>query len=53
MSDYSLNVLYVLAFITCGDGGAEAAKLLGLLGLANDTTMETRSFQIIEERIGP
>jgi hypothetical protein len=52
-TDYALNVLYIVAFITCGDGGAEAARLLGLLGLANDTTMETRSFQIIEERIGP
>jgi hypothetical protein len=27
--------------------------MLGLLGLPNDTTMETRSFQLIEERIAP
>jgi hypothetical protein len=29
----------------------EAGRLLGLLGLPNDTTMGTRSFGIIEERI--
>jgi hypothetical protein len=27
--------------------------MLGLLGLPNDTTMETRSFGIIEERMAP
>jgi hypothetical protein len=52
-NNYAVNILYVLGFITCGDGGKEAARLLGLLGLANDTTMETRSFQMIEDRIGP
>lgn len=31
----------------------EAARLLGLLGLPHDTTMESRSFTIIEERISP
>jgi hypothetical protein len=52
-TDYAVNVLYVLGFITCGDGGAEAARMLGLIGLPNETTMETRSFQIVEERISP
>jgi hypothetical protein len=42
---------YVLGFISCGDGCTEAARVLGMLGLPNDTTMETRSFNIIEERI--
>ena len=51
-TDYAVNVLYVLGFLSCGDGGVEAARLLGLLGLPNDTTMETRSFKIIEDRIG-
>lgn len=51
--DYALNVLFVVGFVSCGDGGAEAARMLGLLGLANDTTMETRSFPLIEERVGP
>lgn len=51
--DYAINVLYVIGFLSCGDGGVEAARMLGLLGLPNDTTMETRSFPLIEERVGP
>ena len=50
-TDYAINILYVLGFISCGDGCTEAARILGLLGLPNDTTMETRSFGIIEDRI--
>jgi hypothetical protein len=52
MTDYAVNVLYVLGFISVGDGSTEAGRLLGLLGLPNDTTMMNRSFGIIEERIG-
>jgi hypothetical protein len=52
-TDYAVNVLYILGFLAVGDGCTEAARLLGLLGLPNDTTMEGRSFTIIEERIGP
>ena len=52
-SDYALNVQYVLGFMGCGDGGREAACILGFVGLPNSTTMETRTFQIIEQRIGP
>jgi len=52
-TDYAVNVLYVLGMMSNGDGCTEAAKMLGLLGLPNDTTMEGRSFHIIEERIGP
>jgi hypothetical protein len=52
-TDYALNVLYVLGFISVGDGCTEAARLLGILGLPNDTTMESRSFTIIEERLVP
>lgn len=52
-TDYAANVLYVVAFLSMGDGCSEAARLLELLGLPNDTTMESRSFTIIEERIGP
>jgi hypothetical protein len=37
-TDYAVNVLYVLGFMSMGDGGTEAARLLGLLGLPNDTT---------------
>ena len=52
-TDYAINVLFVLGFLSCGDGGKEAARILGLMGLPNDTTMETKSFPVIEERIGP
>jgi hypothetical protein len=52
-TDYAINVLYVLGFISLGDGPTEAGRLLGLLGLPDDTTMESRSFGIVEERLGP
>jgi hypothetical protein len=50
-TDYALNIQYVLGFIASGDGGVEASRLLGLMGLPNDTTMETRSFLNIKDRI--
>jgi hypothetical protein len=50
-TDYGINSLYVLGFLSCGDGCTEAARLLGILGLPNDTTMESRSFTIIESRL--
>jgi hypothetical protein len=50
-TDYAVNVLYVVGLLACGDGCTEAAKVLGLLGLPNDTTMEGRSFPTIEDRI--
>jgi hypothetical protein len=53
MTDHALNVLYVLGFISMGDAHSEAGRLLGLCGLPNDTTMKSRSFAMIEERIGP
>jgi len=46
-------MLCVLGFLASGDGGVEAGRILGLLGLPNSTTMEKRSFTIIEQRIGP
>jgi hypothetical protein len=52
-TDYAINIMYVLGFIASGDGGVEAARLLGLMGLPNDTTMETRQFPSIEDRISP
>jgi hypothetical protein len=42
-----------VGFVSSGDGGTEAARLLGLLGLPNDTTMQSRSFGLIEDRISP
>jgi hypothetical protein len=53
MTDFAVNVLYILGFVSSGDGCSEAGRLLGLLGLPNHTTMESRSFGIIEERLGP
>jgi hypothetical protein len=53
MTDYAINVLYVIGFISMGDAHTEAGRLLGLAGLPNDTTMKSRSFAMIEERIGP
>jgi len=37
-SDYAINMLYILGFMCSGDGGKEAERLLGLLGLPNSTT---------------
>jgi hypothetical protein len=42
-TDYAVNVLYVLGFMSMGDAHTEAGRLLGLLGLPNDTTMERES----------
>ena len=53
MTDYTLNVLYVIGFISIGDSHMEAGSLLSLCGLPNDTTMDSTSFTIIKERIGP
>jgi hypothetical protein len=53
-TDFAVNIMYVIGFESVGDdGGVEAAQILGLLGLPNDTTMESRSFPTIEERINP
>ena len=52
-TDYATNILFVLSFISSGDGGKEAERLLGLLGLHNSTSMEKRSFGIIESRLSP
>ena len=51
--DYAANVLYILSFMSCGDGGTEAARLLGLLGLPNKTTMGPKSFPVVESYISP
>jgi hypothetical protein len=50
-TDFAINVNYILGFLWAGDGGTEAGRILGTMGLPNDTTMESRSFPIIEERI--
>jgi len=46
--------LCVLAFLSVGDGGSEASKILGLCGFPNSTTFEKRSWGIIEKSLaGP
>jgi len=52
-TDYSINIMHVLGFLASGDGGAKAGRTLGMLGLPNSTTMEKRSFTIIEQRLAP
>ena len=52
-SDFAVNILYVLSFLSEGNGGTEAAHLLGLLGLPNSTTMDGSSFGSVECQIGP
>ena len=52
-TDHAVNILFVVSFIASGDGGTEAARLLGLLGLPNSTTMQSRSFGNIEATISP
>jgi hypothetical protein len=51
--DYAVNVLYVLGFLSVGDGASEAQRLLGLLDLPNLTTMERSTFGRVERHISP
>ena len=50
-TDYPANVLYILSLLACGDGGKEGERILGFLGLPNSTTMEKRTFPVVEERL--
>jgi len=52
-TDFALNICFVLSFIQSGDGGTEAARVLGLCGLPNSTTMQSRTFGTIESTIYP
>ena len=55
-TDYAANIQFVMSYLASGDGGKEAERLLGLLGLLglpNSATMEKRSFGIIESRLSP
>ena len=51
MTDYVINTEFVGACISCGDGGAEAGRILGLLDLPNSASMEKTSFSKIESGI--
>ena len=50
-TDFAANVLYVLSFLGSGDGGKEAARLLGFLDLPNAASMEKYSFPCIQRRM--
>jgi len=52
-TDYAINILWVLGFLTSGDGGTEAGRLMGILGLPHSTSMQKRFFSSIESRISP
>jgi hypothetical protein len=47
----STSCMSLLVFVASRDGPTEAGRILGLLGLPNDTTMATRSFGVIEDRV--
>jgi hypothetical protein len=51
LTEFALNVQYVLSFLSAGDGGQEAARVLGFLNLPNSTTMGSRSFAVIEQEM--
>lgn len=51
--DLALNVLCALCTICNGNGPTEASRTLGVLGLPNDTTMETREFGATEDGTAP
>lgn len=46
---FAINVQLVLAFLASGDGGTEAARVLGFLNLPNATTMPHNNFAKIEK----
>jgi hypothetical protein len=53
LTDCAANVLFVLGFLSVGDGGREVQRLLRLLDLPNLTSMETKTFMRIEKEIAP
>ncbi len=53
LTDAAINVLFIISFISSGDGGVEAQRLLGLLDLPNATSMEKSTFSKVEKQIFP
>lgn len=51
-TDFAVNIQFVLAHLAGGDGGTEASRILGFLGLPKATSMGSRAFTDIEYRIG-
>ena len=48
---FAINLQFVLSFLASGDGGTEAAKLLGFLNLPNSTTMGGNTFNKVEKEM--
>ena len=48
---YAANILFVVGSMASGDGGKEAERTLGFLGLPNSSSMEKRSFPGLERLI--
>ena len=48
LSDYAVNCLFVLAMMLSGDGGTEAAKILGLLDLPRSASIDRSAFPTVE-----
>ena len=53
LTDFPVNILYVLGFLSVGDGGTEAQRVLGMLDLPNLTSMEKSTFSKIEQEVAP
>lgn len=50
-TDFNSNVLFVLSFMSSGDGGTEAQRAMGLLGLPHAQSMERDVFGMVENGI--
>ena len=53
LSDYAIKVLFMLGFLSVGDGGTEAERFLSLCDLPAYTSMEKQTFSHIEQTIAP
>lgn len=53
LTSSSVNILCVSSFLTVGDGGAEAQRLAGFLGLPRNASMEKSIFSTIEKKTSP
>lgn len=53
VTNFKTNIVYALSFMVSGDGGTEAQRLMGLLGLPHVQSMEKDTFQKIESALFP
>ena len=50
-SDWAINIQCVLAMMLSGDGGAEAGRMLGMMDLPHNSSMEKDTFPKIESEL--